>query len=74
MRAHEAGPHRTRVKEREKDQDKERLTSSDVDDSGVVKSAGEDDLTFGGAWSGKVQKKLEFWAGLVTFWILPLWG
>ncbi|OJA18986.1 hypothetical protein AZE42_00374 [Rhizopogon vesiculosus] len=66
MRARAAGPTplRTQVKEREKDQ--ERLTSSDVDDSGVVKSAGEDDidLTFGGAWSGKVQKKLEFWAGI----------
>ncbi|KAG2141720.1 uncharacterized protein EDB93DRAFT_1089166 [Suillus bovinus] len=56
--------HRTREKVREKD--KERLTSSDVDDLGIVKSAGEDDndLTFGGAWSGKVQKKLEFWAGI----------
>ena len=66
MRARAAGPtsHRTQVKE-EKDHDKERLTSSDVDEPGIVKSAGEDDidLTFGGAWSGKVQKKLEFWAG-----------
>lgn len=58
--------HRTQEKVREKDKDKERLTSSDVDDSGIVKSAGEDDIdfTFGGAWSGKVQKKLEFWAGI----------
>lgn len=57
---------RTQEKVREKDKDNERLTSSDVDDSGIVKSAGEDDidLTFGGAWSGKVQKKLEFWAGI----------
>ncbi|KAG0709652.1 hypothetical protein DFH29DRAFT_885189 [Suillus ampliporus] len=70
LRARAAGPtqtaHRTQEKVREKDKDKERLTSSDVDDSGMVKSAGEDDidLTFGGAWSGKVQKKLEFWAGI----------
>ncbi|KAG2156080.1 hypothetical protein DEU56DRAFT_765463 [Suillus clintonianus] len=70
LRARAAGPtqtlHRTQEKVREKDKDKERLTSSDVDDSGIVKSAGEDDidLTFGGAWSGKVQKKLEFWAGI----------
>jgi hypothetical protein len=67
MRTRAAGPtpRGTQVKEGEKYQDKERLTSSDLDDSGVVKSAGEDDidLTFGGAWSGKVQKKLEFWAG-----------
>lgn len=70
LRARAVGPtqtlHRTQEKVREKDKDKERLTSSDVDDSGIVKSAGEDDidLTFGGAWSGKVQKKLEFWAGI----------
>ncbi|KAG1806788.1 uncharacterized protein HD556DRAFT_1324065 [Suillus plorans] len=68
LRARAVGPtqtfHRTREKVREKD--KERLTSSDVDDLGIVKSPGEDDndLTFGGAWSGKVQKKLEFWAGI----------
>lgn len=70
LRARAVGPtqtfHRTREKVREKD--KERLTSSDVDDLGIVKSPGEDDndLTFGGAWSGKVQKKLEFWAGSVA--------
>lgn len=70
LRARAVGPtqtlHKTREKVREGDKDKERLTSSDVDDSGIVKSAGEDDidLTFGGAWSGKVQKKLEFWAGI----------
>jgi hypothetical protein len=78
LRARAVGPtqtlHRTQEKVREKDKDKERLTSSDVDDSGIVKSAGEDDidLTLGGAWSGKVQKKLEFWAGSAASWILPL--
>jgi hypothetical protein len=78
LRARAVGPtqtlHRTQEKVREKDKDKERLTSSDVDDLGIVKSAGEDDidLTFGGAWSGKVQKKLEFWAGSAASWILPL--
>lgn len=70
LRARAVGPtqtlHRAQEKAREKDKDKERLTSSDVDDSGIVKNVGEDDidLTFGGAWSGKVQKKLEFWAGI----------
>ena len=33
---------------------------SDVDDP-VMKGNVEDDLIFGGAWSGKVQKKLEMW-------------
>jgi len=38
---------------------------SDVDDP-VTKSNVEDDLIFGGAWSGKVQKKLEMWTRWAT--------
>ncbi|KAH7887723.1 hypothetical protein F5I97DRAFT_2011196 [Phlebopus sp. FC_14] len=52
-----------RERDREKDKDKDRLTSSDVDET-VMKNAGEDELAFGGAWSGRVQKKLEMWAGI----------
>jgi hypothetical protein len=44
------------------DKDKDRLTSSDVDDA-VMKNIGEAELAFGGAWSGKVQKRLEMWTG-----------
>lgn len=55
-------------RERERDanwKDKDRPTLSDIEDP-AVKSNGEDELAFGGAWSGKVQKKLEMWAGLVN--------
>ncbi|KAH7914333.1 hypothetical protein BJ138DRAFT_1144062 [Hygrophoropsis aurantiaca] len=60
-----------------KGRERERLTSSDLDhedaaplalavservDSG--KSNTEDEFAFGGIWSGRVQKKLELWAGL----------
>ena len=48
--------------EKEKEKEKERLTSSDVDDP-VTKNLADDELAFGGAWSGKVQKRLEMWAG-----------
>lgn len=53
-------------RERERDanwKDKDRPTLSDIEDP-AVKSNGEDELAFGGAWSGKVQKKLEMWAGI----------
>ncbi|KAI6105566.1 hypothetical protein F5141DRAFT_1124619 [Pisolithus sp. B1] len=43
--------------------DKDRRTQSDIEDP-VLKSNGEDDLALGGVWSGKVQKKLEMWAGI----------
>lgn len=43
--------------------DKDRRTHSDIEDP-VLKSNGEDDLALGGVWSGKVQKKLEMWAGI----------
>lgn len=46
----------------EKDRDKDRLTLSDVDDL-MTKNLGDEELAFGGAWSGKVQKRLELWAG-----------
>ncbi|KAF9247064.1 hypothetical protein BU15DRAFT_69908 [Melanogaster broomeanus] len=63
--------HRGREREHaslwDKDQDraweKDRLVSSDVDDA-MMKNIGEGELAFGGAWSGKVQKKLEIWAGI----------
>ncbi|KAI6047167.1 hypothetical protein EDC04DRAFT_2622019 [Pisolithus marmoratus] len=57
---------RERAEGRERDanwKDKDRRTQSDMEDP-AVKSNGEDDLVFGGAWSGKVQKKLEMWAGI----------
>ncbi|KAI6164879.1 hypothetical protein EDD17DRAFT_1473857 [Pisolithus thermaeus] len=43
--------------------DKDRRTQSDIEDP-LLKSNGEDDLALGGVWSGKVQKKLEMWAGI----------
>lgn len=58
------GTEREGDKSWEKDKDKDRLTSSDVDDP-VTKHLGDDELAFGGAWSGKVQKRLEMWAGYV---------
>ncbi|KAH0839736.1 hypothetical protein J3R83DRAFT_676 [Lanmaoa asiatica] len=59
------GINRERVADRswEKEKDRDRLTSSDVDDP-VMKNLGEDELAFGGVWSGKVQKRLEMWAGI----------
>ncbi|KAF9221985.1 hypothetical protein BS17DRAFT_881442 [Gyrodon lividus] len=63
--------HRERERERERvwdkegdrgwEKDKDRLMLSDVDDA-VQKNMGEDELAFGGVWSGKVQKKLDMWA------------
>jgi hypothetical protein len=58
------GIEREREGDRSWDKDKDRLTSSDVDDP-VTKHLGDDDLAFGGAWSGKVQKRLEMWTGYV---------
>ncbi|KAG2367361.1 hypothetical protein BDR07DRAFT_1458031 [Suillus spraguei] len=72
LRARAVGPtqtlHRAQEKAREKDKDKERLTSSDVDDSGIVKNVGEDDidLTFGGAWSGKHQSVQEIDRSIIS--------
>ncbi|KIK97154.1 hypothetical protein PAXRUDRAFT_136907 [Paxillus rubicundulus Ve08.2h10] len=57
---------RQRVLDKESDRDwgkhkyRDRLTLSDVDDA-LMKTIGEDEFVFGGAWSGKVQKKLEMW-------------
>ncbi|KAL4081881.1 hypothetical protein V8B97DRAFT_2031495 [Scleroderma yunnanense] len=49
--------------ERERDGSmRDKPMPSDVDDP-VMKSNGEDDI-FGGAWSGKVQKRLEMWTGI----------
>lgn len=47
--------------EQEKERDGNAIPS-DVDDP-MLRSPVEDDLIFGGAWSGKVQKKLEMWTG-----------
>lgn len=50
-------------REREgREKEKDRFTLSDVDDP-MAKNLGDDDLAFGGAWSGKVQKRLEMWTG-----------
>ncbi|KAF8559090.1 hypothetical protein OG21DRAFT_1503545 [Imleria badia] len=57
------GIERERERDRSWEKDKDRLTSSDVDDL-VTKNLGDDELAFGGAWSGKVQKRLEMWAGI----------
>lgn len=56
------GLEREREGDRTWDKDKDRLTSSDVDDP-VAKNLVDDELAFGGAWSGKVQKRLEMWTG-----------
>ena len=56
------GIDREREIDRSWDKDKDKFTSSDVDDS-VMKNLGDDELAFGGAWSGKVQKRLEMWTG-----------
>ncbi|KAH7929471.1 hypothetical protein BV22DRAFT_1002592 [Leucogyrophana mollusca] len=66
-----------KAKDKDKEKDRERLTSSDIDhdDSAPAgpavservdggKSNTEDDFAFGGVWSGRVQKKLELWAGI----------
>lgn len=50
--------------EKDKDKDRERFTSSDVDDL-LTKTLGDEELAFGGAWSGKVQKRLEMWTRYV---------
>lgn len=51
-----------REREIDRSWEKDRLTSSDVDDP-VMKNLGDDELAFGGAWSGRVQKRLEMWTG-----------
>lgn len=56
------GIEREREGDRSWEKDKGGLTSSDVDDP-VTKNLGDDELAFGGAWSGKVQKRLEMWTG-----------
>ncbi|KAL4075844.1 hypothetical protein J3A83DRAFT_4487427 [Scleroderma citrinum] len=54
---------RVEMLERERDGSmRDKPMPSDVDDP-VMKSNGEDDI-FGGAWSGKVQKRLEMWTGI----------
>ncbi|KAG8218455.1 hypothetical protein J3R82DRAFT_4083 [Butyriboletus roseoflavus] len=57
------GIDREREPDRSWERDKDKLTSSDVDDP-VIKNLGDDELAFGGAWSGKVQKRLEMWTGI----------
>lgn len=56
------GVEREREGDRNEEKERDRLTSSDVEDP-VTKNLGDDELVFGGAWSGKVQKRLEMWAG-----------
>lgn len=56
------GIDREREIDRSWEKEKDRLTSSDVDDP-VMKNLGDDELAFGGAWSGRVQKRLEMWTG-----------
>lgn len=56
------GIDRERETDRSWEKDKDGLASSDVDDP-VMKTLGDDELVFGGAWSGKVQKRLEMWTG-----------
>ncbi|KAG9317280.1 hypothetical protein JVU11DRAFT_1475 [Chiua virens] len=57
------GVEREKESDKNWEKDKDRLTSSDLDDP-VTKNLYDDELAFGGAWSGKVQKRLELWAGI----------
>lgn len=51
-----------REREGGKNGEKDRPAWSDVEGP-LTKNLGDDELAFGGVWSGKVQKRLEMWAG-----------